>query len=212
MLRTKQYIASHPGQHIHTHQEKQVTDYFNSITQQNRLKDWQIIQLVDAIRLLFLVALKLHWATHFDWDYWKHSIKSLENDHRTVARDYSDAVNNIEIFEGKPYDPKAKNKYLTDLQEVTKTIRNKNYSMSTEKTYRHWISRFFYFHQPEDPRSLSQHEVKQYLEYLVIKRHVSVSTQKQALNALAFLFHHVWNQPLGDLGKLNNKKLFNLPP
>lgn len=37
------------------------------------------------------------------------------------------------------------------------------------------------------------------LEYLALKRNVSVSTQKQALNALAFLFNQVWDRQLDDL-------------
>lgn len=206
VLRTKQYIAAYPEQHIRTHTEQQVTQYLSKTLQQNRLKDWQIIQLIDAIRLLFVAALKAPWASDFDWDYWKDSIKTLENDHRTVARDYSEVVDSLDVFEGKPHKNSNKERYQQDLQKVTKVIRTKNYSMSTEKTYRHWIARFYYFHQPENVKDLTQHEVKQYLEYLVLKRHVSVATQKQALNAIAFLFHNVWEKPLGDLGKFTQSK------
>ena len=42
--------------------------------------------------------------------------------------------------------------------------------MKTEKTYYHWIARFFYFHQPENVHTFSTKEVHQYLEYLVLRR------------------------------------------
>ncbi len=49
-------------------------------------------------------------------------------------------------------------------------------------------------------------------EYLVLKRNVSVSTQKQALNALAFLFNQVWKKPLDDLGDfIGSKRPRKLP-
>ena len=78
--------------------------------------------------------------------------------------------------------------------------------MRTEKSYRQWVARLFYFHQPDDPRTLESADVKKYLEYLVIKRNVSVSTQKQALNAFAFLFKNVWDKELGNLGEFTRSK------
>ena len=78
--------------------------------------------------------------------------------------------------------------------------------MKTEKTYIHWIFRFFVFHAPEDVKSLSGEDVRMYLEYLAIQRSVAVATQKQALNAIAFLFNKVWVTPLGDIGTFTGAK------
>ena len=49
-------------------------------------------------------------------------------------------------------------------------------------------------------------EVEQFLTHLAVKRTVSVSTQKIALNALAFLYNKLLEQPLGDLGDFNRAK------
>jgi integron integrase len=49
-------------------------------------------------------------------------------------------------------------------------------------------------------------EVEQFLTYLAVTRNVSASTQKIALNALAFLYNRVLEQPLGDLGEFNRAK------
>jgi site-specific recombinase XerD len=49
-------------------------------------------------------------------------------------------------------------------------------------------------------------EVEQFLTYLAVTRNVSASTQKIALNALAFLYNRVLEQPLGNLGEFNRAK------
>lgn len=43
-------------------------------------------------------------------------------------------------------------------------------------------------------------EVINFLEYLVMKRNVAVSTQNQALNALVFVYDNILRMPLGDMG------------
>lgn len=207
-LRTKQYIAYYPDRKVRTHTPHEVEQYLNNSGKQQQLKSWQFRQIVHAIQTLFVHALKISWASDFDWEYWHSSAKQLENSHPTVARDYQNRedLQHTVIFEGKPHDPEAKSRYQPILADLTKIIRNKNYSIKTEKTYRHWVARFLYFHQPESINKIDSTEVRQYLEYLVLKRNVSVSTQKQALNALSFLFHQLLNKPMGDLGEFTRSK------
>lgn len=200
VLRTKQYVANYPDTSVRDHTHKQVEAYLDNFSAKHSLKRWQFIQVVDAIQTLFCLALKLPWAQDYDWDYLKGSAKTLEPDHPTIARDYSDALASLPEYEPQPYDPEAKQKYQPIIADVIKTIRTKNYSIRTEKTYVHWVFRFLVFHKPDDAMALGADEVRIYLEYLAIKRNVSVSTQKQALNALAFLFNKVWEKPLGNIG------------
>ncbi|WP_280951215.1 integron integrase [Salinicola aestuarinus] len=50
-------------------------------------------------------------------------------------------------------------------------------------------------------------EVKAFLEHLAIQRQVvAAATQNQALNALVFLYRHVIEQPLGDIGDFSHAK------
>lgn len=202
ILRTKQYIATHPNQHIRTHTHQQVEEYLNKASRETHLKPWQFRQIIDAIRILFSLALKFTWASEFDWEYWIAAAKILEADHVTVARDYNESLAELDLLnEEERCSRELYEKYQPILAEVVKVVRLKNYSMRTEKTYRAWIARFFYFHKPDEVLSLGSTEVKQYLEYLVLKRNVSVATQKQALNAIAFLFNQVWKKPMGNLGE-----------
>lgn len=45
--------------------------------------------------------------------------------------------------------------------------------------------------------------VRQFLEYLAIEMRAAASTQNQALNAIVFLYHHILDQPLGEIGNLS---------
>lgn len=212
VFRTKQYIAAFPEQSIRTHTAQQVEEYLIKMGQDIQLAPWQFVQVVDAMRLLFTFALKKNWAREFDWEYWKLSAKRLETDHATVAREYTDVFEGLELVDGEECcSEELYQRYQPALAEVVKVIRIKNYSIRTEKTYRAWIARFFYFHKPDDAHSLSGQEVKQYLEYLVLRRNVSVSTQKQALNALAFLFNQVWEKPLNLGDFVGSKRPRKLP-
>lgn len=206
VLRTKQYIAAYPEHPVRSHQPQQVEEYLNSIGRKARLKNYQFIQIIHAIQLLFSLGLKTDWAADFDWEYWKTAAKTLESSHATVARDYDNGLQGLSLPEPKPYNHALREKYQPALAEVVKHVRDRNYAMKTEKTYRGWIARFFFFHQPDDVKTLGTSEVKQYLEHLVLQRNVSVSTQKQALNALAFLFNKVWEKPLGNLGAFAESK------
>ncbi|WP_218149065.1 site-specific integrase, partial [Ectothiorhodospira mobilis] len=70
----------------------------------------------------------------------------------------------------------------------------------TEKSYMGWICRFIHHCDGQAPSSLGGAQVADFLQYLAVTRNVSISTQKQALNALAFLFSKVLEKPLGDIG------------
>ncbi len=78
-------------------------------------------------------------------------------------------------------------------------MRLRRYSLRTEEAYRDWIRRFVSFHEGAAPESLSEEEVKEFLEYLAVARNVSASTQNQALSALLFLYGTVLERPLGEL-------------
>jgi integron integrase len=84
---------------------------------------------------------------------------------------------------------------LLDL--VRHAVRVRHYSYRTEKAYLHWIVRYIRFHKLRHPLELSEQAVGEFLTYLAVTRHVSASTQNQALNAIVFLYKHVLDRPLG---------------
>ncbi len=70
-------------------------------------------------------------------------------------------------------------------------IRSANYSLATERSYWAWIKKFIQFHNMKHLDALTGEDVANFLTYLVMKRHVAVSTQQQALSALVFLYKQV---------------------
>jgi integron integrase len=104
--------------------------------------------------------------------------------------------------------PNPKAKLFDQLREV---MRFHHYSYRTEKTYAQWIRRYLAFHRQSDragpdrgwrhPRRLGAREVASFLAHLATVGQVAASTQNQALNALVFLYEHVLQVELGELGE-----------
>jgi integron integrase len=85
------------------------------------------------------------------------------------------------------------------LDEVSRVMRVKHYSIHTERTYSSWIKQFVKYHKMQDKSELSvdsERKVESFLSFLAMERNVSVSTQNQAMNALVFLYKKVLDQPL----------------
>ena len=70
-------------------------------------------------------------------------------------------------------------------------MRTGHYSLQTERAYWSWIRHFIRFHRMRHPASMGSAEISRFLTYLVMKRHVAVNTQQQALSALVFLYKKV---------------------
>ncbi len=87
------------------------------------------------------------------------------------------------------------------LQEVKRLIRLRHYSYSTERTYVHWIERFFAYalRSEKMPADLSADDFRAFLSHLAVKERVSASTQNQAFNAVLFLFRHVLGKDVQDM-------------
>ena len=91
------------------------------------------------------------------------------------------------------------NPQLKLMDQVRETLRYYHYAISTEKTYCQWILRYIYFYEKKrHPRDMGAREVERFLSYLATHEKVAASTQRQALNALAFLYRDVLLDPLDD--------------
>ena len=77
------------------------------------------------------------------------------------------------------------------LDVVRDKIRVKHYSISTEKTYIHWIKSYILFHNKKHPIDMGKDEIEQYLTSLAVKNRVSPTTQNQAFSAILFLYKEV---------------------
>ncbi len=77
------------------------------------------------------------------------------------------------------------------IDQTRNVLRLFHYSIRTEETYIQWIKRFIYFHNKRHPKDMGEKEVRSFLTYLAVSKHVSASTQNQALSAILFLYRRV---------------------
>jgi integron integrase len=82
------------------------------------------------------------------------------------------------------------------LDQVRERVRYLHYSLRTEQAYVHWVRAFVRFHRMRHPREMGQPEVEAFLSWLAAERQVAVSTHRQALSALLFLYQKVFGQNL----------------
>jgi len=103
-------------------------------------------------------------------------------------------------FSGPPPQPR---KLLDHVRDV---LRVNHYSVRTEEAYIGWIRRFILYHNKKHPLEMGALEVELYLTHLAVGEKVSANTQKQALNALVFLYHRVLQKPLGQFRDISRPK------
>lgn len=92
------------------------------------------------------------------------------------------------------------------IPSLRERIRYLHYSLRTEQAYVYWARAYVRHSGMRHPRGLGQAEVERFLAYLANERHVSVSTHKQALCALLFLYREVLGQELPWMEKLGRPK------
>src|SRR5512137_615268 len=82
------------------------------------------------------------------------------------------------------------------MDQVREALRYYHYSYRTENTYCQWIVRYIHFYGSKThPKLLDSKNVERFLSHLAVNGNVAVSTQRQALNALIFLYDKVLNLP-----------------
>ena len=88
------------------------------------------------------------------------------------------------------------------LDQLREALQSRHYSRRTEQTYCHWVKRFIFFHNVRHPAEMAEPEINAFLTHLAVKDRVAASTQNQALSALLFLYRHVLEREIGDLGEV----------
>jgi site-specific recombinase XerD len=77
------------------------------------------------------------------------------------------------------------------LDVARQAARTRHLSRRTEASYVSWIRRYILFHGKRHPSTMGAPDVAKFLSWLATERHVSASTQNQALSALLFLYKDV---------------------
>jgi regulator of sirC expression with transglutaminase-like and TPR domain len=60
-----------------------------------------------------------------------------------------------------------------------------------------WVRRYILFHNKRHPSELGKSDLEKFLNFLASTRHVSASTQSQALSALIFMYRDLEFAPVG---------------
>lgn len=94
------------------------------------------------------------------------------------------------------FHPNPKLKLMDQVREV---LRYHHYSYRTEQTYCQWILRYIsYFGGKTHPKNLGVKNIEAFLSHLATEGQVTASTQRQALNAIVFLYKNVLDIHLED--------------
>jgi len=111
----------------------------------------------------------------------------------------------LKLFPSKP------NKETKEISPLDKALKDfsdhlilKRYSENTIVIYREQIARFFKFYSNIDPSELTDENVKEYLLFLLRKKKISFSYQKQVISAIKFYFEKV-------LRRETKKYYFDIP-
>ena len=96
----------------------------------------------------------------------------------------------------QPFPPVSRGKKLLD--QYSEALRNRHYSLRTEKTYISWVRQYILYHHKRHPREMGVAEINDFITYLVNQKAVSASTQNQAISAILFLYRNVLNIQLDE--------------
>jgi integron integrase len=89
------------------------------------------------------------------------------------------------------------------LDQVRNILRTNHYSRKTEVSYIGWIKKFIIYNNKTHPEKLGAEAIKNFINNLAVERHVSASTQNQALNGVLYLYKNVLKK---DVGWINDIK------
>ena len=176
VMAVEAFIDFFPKRNIQDISQKEIETYLER-TLATRLESWQKIQLIEALRLLLIEVADTRPARFVDWAFWRESVMGAG-----------------EALSTRPLHQKRSGVNGLWLNELSRKIQAKNYSIRTEKTYLNWAQQFDYFLQGRNFDEITPQDVEAFLSYLSVDRKVSKSTQNVALNAVVFLMREILNR------------------
>lgn len=99
------------------------------------------------------------------------------------------------------------------MDQVRQVLRYHHYAYRTEQTYCDWIMRYIRFHGSQiHPKNMGKTEIEAFLSHLAVTQKVAASTQRQALNAIVFLYKNVLDIPIQEKLEPVRAKRHGRPP
>ena len=161
---------------------KEACDYLESLMRKGQV-DWQVKQSLDAIGLLM-----------------KHGYQREDIGIPVLREAWGVRLNERVGISVPDLTPVNDGRPVVVVDRIRRVLRVAHYALKTEKAYTQWWGRFERFATGRTMDELGPDDVRAFLEDLAVERSVSAGTQKQALNALVFVFGQVLGRPLGNLG------------
>jgi integron integrase len=93
-------------------------------------------------------------------------------------------------------------------RELIRVLRERHYEWRTEQAYRMWARRFAAWLEGRGASvpMARESELRGFLSELAVRQRVAVATQRQALNAVAFLMREALGKPLADFSEFEQAR------
>lgn len=200
------YLKHYDRKETDKHSADDLSKYLTQISKNRYIEDWQFVQIVHAIQILFEVENK-ELCNSFEWEYWIQLSETINETHPTLARE------NISIAREHLQDRSSDDKVLIPpnnredaLQAMVNSIRQRNYSIRTEQSYLTWVKRYMSNIGKLHLDSRDAPLIRRFLQDLAVKHNVSPSTQNLALNALVFFYTQALKIDIGEIGEFERAK------
>ena len=176
---------------------ERVVQYLAFISHDKVIDDWQINQAIDSVYFLVRDIFHLPWSSEIDWQSFKKDEDYISPQHATLVLE----LDIPELVEQRmaQFDQGLRNAYGELLTKIIRTLRVRNYSARTEEAYLMWAGRFLRFYGNAGVTGITDQVARNFLEHLALERKVAPNTQKQALNALVFLFRFGLEREMGNI-------------
>ena len=148
-----------------------VTHYLGYLSKNEKIEDWQVNQAVNGIHIFLRDVLRQDYVESIDWNYYIQEVSARSLRH--VSEIESLDIPELIAKKVARFDMKLRNNYGGVLTKMVRTLRVRNYAKKTEQTYLLWGTRFLWFIDGLPEEAISDLQVREYLEYLVIERRVS---------------------------------------
>ena len=117
-----------------------------------------------------------------------------------------DALHGSGMFSFSETVPEKKPDHAELLMRYRDRLRAAHYSRRTEQAYFRWAQLFLERCREKRPTDNVEARLNSFLTDLAVKQKISASTQNQALAALLFLYRHVLEYEIKDLGQIVRAK------
>ncbi|MDD5205052.1 MAG: phage integrase N-terminal SAM-like domain-containing protein, partial [Desulfobacterales bacterium] len=190
----KEFVPFLPEKRLKSRSAEDIRAFLAALSQREEIADWKVRQAEYALRMLYEAFLPTYSPG-------RHA--SAEPSKAPLDNKGSKAGG----FRDRVLPGEVERKFPAAVERFRTELRTRHYSYRTETSYLEWIRRFIAFHDYADPERINPAvAVKEYLEYLALKREVSASTQNQALNALVFFYGQVLKIAIGEMGEFARAK------